>query len=166
MILLQIIPFLALGLGVDDMFLIAHTYAENANNRNIAISVSMHLISLLFMTKCALCTFLVKLLLLILLLSRHALMRTMKWQIYHGNRWVIIDMPWYGPAMYNVQTGEAFRGGGGIFIPGQHCTNNNGPLPLDAMLLCGVIYSSVCSCLYWGSTDPPWYVEGIYLSGD
>ena len=24
----QIIPFLALGLGVDDMFLIAHTYSE------------------------------------------------------------------------------------------------------------------------------------------
>ncbi|KAJ8305966.1 hypothetical protein KUTeg_016511 [Tegillarca granosa] len=31
----QIIPFLALGLGVDDMFLIAHTYAENGNNKNI-----------------------------------------------------------------------------------------------------------------------------------
>ncbi|CAI9725752.1 protein patched homolog 1-like [Octopus vulgaris] len=28
----QIVPFLALGLGVDDMFLIAHTYAENSNN--------------------------------------------------------------------------------------------------------------------------------------
>ena len=27
----QIIPFLALGLGVDDMFLIAHTYHENAD---------------------------------------------------------------------------------------------------------------------------------------
>ncbi|XP_045158248.1 protein patched homolog 1-like isoform X2 [Mercenaria mercenaria] len=31
----QIIPFLALGLGVNDMFLITHTYAENANNDNI-----------------------------------------------------------------------------------------------------------------------------------
>ncbi|XP_050403061.1 protein patched homolog 1 isoform X2 [Patella vulgata] len=28
----QIIPFLALGLGVDDMFLIAHTYAEHAKD--------------------------------------------------------------------------------------------------------------------------------------
>ncbi|XP_023227084.1 protein patched homolog 1-like, partial [Centruroides sculpturatus] len=27
----QIVPFLALGLGVDDMFLLAHTYGENAN---------------------------------------------------------------------------------------------------------------------------------------
>ena len=25
----QIIPFLALGLGVDDMFLMAHTYSES-----------------------------------------------------------------------------------------------------------------------------------------
>ncbi|XP_052776119.1 protein patched homolog 1-like isoform X1 [Mya arenaria] len=31
----QIIPFLALGLGVNDMFLITHTYAENANKDNI-----------------------------------------------------------------------------------------------------------------------------------
>lgn len=39
-IYLQIIPFLALGLGVDDMFLIAHTYAENGNNQNIPHAVS------------------------------------------------------------------------------------------------------------------------------
>ncbi|XP_069128023.1 protein patched homolog 1-like [Argopecten irradians] len=32
----QIIPFLALGLGVDDMFLIAHTYYENGNKKTIA----------------------------------------------------------------------------------------------------------------------------------
>ena len=38
--LLQIIPFLALGLGVDDMFLLAHTYAENANNEYISYKVS------------------------------------------------------------------------------------------------------------------------------
>ncbi|KAL4236598.1 Protein patched 1 [Mactra antiquata] len=31
----QIIPFLALGLGVNDMFLITHTYGENANNDHI-----------------------------------------------------------------------------------------------------------------------------------
>ncbi|XP_064605910.1 protein patched homolog 1-like [Liolophura sinensis] len=31
----QIIPFLALGLGVDDMFLIAHTYSENFRSSNI-----------------------------------------------------------------------------------------------------------------------------------
>ena len=36
----QIIPFLALGLGVDDMFLLAHTYAENANNEHISYKVS------------------------------------------------------------------------------------------------------------------------------
>ncbi|XP_052102126.1 protein patched homolog 1-like [Mytilus californianus] len=34
----QIIPFLALGLGVDDMFLIAHTYSENAEKKNIPLS--------------------------------------------------------------------------------------------------------------------------------
>jgi len=31
----QIIPFLALGLGVDDMFLIAHTFAENGAKSEI-----------------------------------------------------------------------------------------------------------------------------------
>ncbi|XP_052257049.1 protein patched homolog 1-like isoform X2 [Dreissena polymorpha] len=31
----QIIPFLALGLGVNDMFLITHSYTENANKDNI-----------------------------------------------------------------------------------------------------------------------------------
>ena len=36
----QILPFLALGLGVDDMFLIAHTYAENANNEYISYKVN------------------------------------------------------------------------------------------------------------------------------
>lgn len=34
----QIIPFLALGLGVDDMFLIAHTYSENAEKKNIPLN--------------------------------------------------------------------------------------------------------------------------------
>jgi len=36
----QIIPFLALGLGVDDMFLIAHTYSENGQKKSIPFSVS------------------------------------------------------------------------------------------------------------------------------
>lgn len=31
----QIIPFLALGLGVDDIFLMAHTYGENSANKHI-----------------------------------------------------------------------------------------------------------------------------------
>ncbi|KAK3091489.1 hypothetical protein FSP39_020198 [Pinctada imbricata] len=34
----QIVPFLALGLGVDDMFLIAHTYSENAMNKHIPLA--------------------------------------------------------------------------------------------------------------------------------
>ena len=37
---LQILPFLALGIGVDDMFLIAHAYAENANKPDIIYAVS------------------------------------------------------------------------------------------------------------------------------
>jgi patched 1 protein len=40
----QIIPFLALGLGVDDMFLIAHTYSENAEKKNIPLYVSIDLL--------------------------------------------------------------------------------------------------------------------------
>ncbi|XP_074642065.1 protein patched homolog 1-like [Tubulanus polymorphus] len=34
----QILPFLALGLGVDDIFLIAHTFAENTNKMDIPYS--------------------------------------------------------------------------------------------------------------------------------
>ncbi|XP_061192639.1 protein patched homolog 1-like [Saccostrea echinata] len=34
----QIIPFLALGLGVDDIFLMAHTYGENSANKHIAFN--------------------------------------------------------------------------------------------------------------------------------
>ena len=37
----QILPFLALGLGVDDMFLIAHSYAMNANKPGIVYAVSI-----------------------------------------------------------------------------------------------------------------------------
>ena len=36
----QIVPFLALGLGVDAMFLLTHTYAEQLYNANIAYEVS------------------------------------------------------------------------------------------------------------------------------
>lgn len=36
----QIVPFLALGLGVDSMFLLAHTYAEHVVNPAIAHEVS------------------------------------------------------------------------------------------------------------------------------
>lgn len=38
---LQIIPFLALGLGVDDIFLMAHTYGENSANKHIAFDVRL-----------------------------------------------------------------------------------------------------------------------------
>nr|XP_022317481.1 protein patched homolog 1-like [Crassostrea virginica] len=34
----QIIPFLALGLGVDDIFLMAHTYGENSASKHIAFN--------------------------------------------------------------------------------------------------------------------------------
>ncbi|ROT62980.1 putative hedgehog receptor patched [Penaeus vannamei] len=36
----QVLPFLALGLGVDDMFLMAHTFAETADNSLIPYQVS------------------------------------------------------------------------------------------------------------------------------
>ena len=39
----QIIPFLALGLGVDDMFLIAHTFSENADKPHIDYMVTISL---------------------------------------------------------------------------------------------------------------------------
>ena len=42
--LLQIIPFLALGLGVDDMFLLAHTFAENGKIQAIPYMVSKHIV--------------------------------------------------------------------------------------------------------------------------
>nr|XP_027232771.1 LOW QUALITY PROTEIN: protein patched-like [Penaeus vannamei] len=38
----QVLPFLALGLGVDDMFLMAHTFAETADNSLIPYQVSAH----------------------------------------------------------------------------------------------------------------------------
>ena len=37
----QIIPFLALGLGVDDIFLMAHTYGENSASKHIAFNVRL-----------------------------------------------------------------------------------------------------------------------------
>lgn len=36
----QVLPFLALGLGVDDMFLLAHTFTETADNNLIPYQVS------------------------------------------------------------------------------------------------------------------------------
>lgn len=36
----QIIPFLALGLGVDNMFHLTHTYAESDSEGNIDVSMS------------------------------------------------------------------------------------------------------------------------------
>ncbi len=41
---LQILPFLALGIGVDDMFIIAHSFSENAH-KDISYMVSMLLLS-------------------------------------------------------------------------------------------------------------------------
>ena len=38
---LQIIPFFALGLGVDDMFLIAHTYFENFEKVPMSVSENL-----------------------------------------------------------------------------------------------------------------------------
>lgn len=37
----QIIPFLALGLGVDNMFHLTHTYAESDNEENIDVSFKL-----------------------------------------------------------------------------------------------------------------------------
>lgn len=37
----QIIPFLALGLGVDNMFHLTHTYAESDSEGNIDVSIIM-----------------------------------------------------------------------------------------------------------------------------
>lgn len=36
----QVLPFLALGLGVDDMFLLAHTFLDTADNTLIPYQVS------------------------------------------------------------------------------------------------------------------------------
>ena len=38
---LQILPFLALGLGVDDMFLLAHTYASARDKNKVHASCTM-----------------------------------------------------------------------------------------------------------------------------
>lgn len=39
----QIIPFLALGLGVDNMFHLTHTYAESDSEGNINVSIQLYL---------------------------------------------------------------------------------------------------------------------------
>lgn len=37
--LLQVLPFLALGVGVDDVFLLAHAFSETGQNKRIPFEV-------------------------------------------------------------------------------------------------------------------------------
>lgn len=38
--LLQVLPFLALGVGVDDVFLLAHAFSETGQNKRIPFEVT------------------------------------------------------------------------------------------------------------------------------
>lgn len=46
----QIVPFITLGLGVDDMFLMVYTFAQNSASKHIDFEVS-YLLSLLILVK-------------------------------------------------------------------------------------------------------------------
>lgn len=41
--MLQVLPFLALGVGVDDVFLLAHAFSETGQNKRIPFEVSHQL---------------------------------------------------------------------------------------------------------------------------